>query len=182
MMPDIYCPRDFDLAGFIVGTVERRRIIDATRILPGDAVIGIKLPGIMEETGAFGAIKPRKPCHRPTASDRDMRGVTPEMLNRHVSVTMGVSAASAAVETRERSVNEGIAWNNRLTSHVSDVHDTLPGTPEREKIVEAALKTVRDKDLGRRFADPALDGLDHDLRRKQRHLGSRRRQMPFDSK
>ena len=65
-----------------------------------------------------------------------MRGVTPEMLNRHVSVIMGVSAASAAVETRERPVNERIAWNNWLTSLVSDAHDTLPGTPEREKIVQ----------------------------------------------
>jgi len=46
MMPDIYRPRDFDLAGFIVGTVERHRIVDATRILPGDAVIGIPSSGL----------------------------------------------------------------------------------------------------------------------------------------
>ncbi len=46
MMPDIYRPRDFDLAGFIVGTVERRRIVDATRISPGDAVIGIPSSGL----------------------------------------------------------------------------------------------------------------------------------------
>src|SRR5512135_3430634 len=41
MMPDIYKPRDFDLAGFIVGTVERSRIVDAKRIAPGDVVIGV---------------------------------------------------------------------------------------------------------------------------------------------
>jgi len=46
MMPDIYRPRDFDLAGFIVGTVERRRIVDAARISPGDAVIGIPSSGL----------------------------------------------------------------------------------------------------------------------------------------
>jgi phosphoribosylformylglycinamidine cyclo-ligase len=46
MMPDIYRPRDFDLAGFIVGTVERRRVVDATRISPGDAVIGISSSGL----------------------------------------------------------------------------------------------------------------------------------------
>jgi phosphoribosylformylglycinamidine cyclo-ligase len=46
MMPDIYKPRDFDLAGFIVGTVERARIVDATRISPGDAVIGIPSNGL----------------------------------------------------------------------------------------------------------------------------------------
>ena len=46
MMPDIYRPRDFDLAGFIVGTVERRRIVDATRIVPGDLVIGLPSSGL----------------------------------------------------------------------------------------------------------------------------------------
>jgi phosphoribosylformylglycinamidine cyclo-ligase len=46
MMPDIYRPRDFDLAGFIVGTVERSKIVDATRISPGDAVIGIPSSGL----------------------------------------------------------------------------------------------------------------------------------------
>ncbi|MCX6844039.1 MAG: phosphoribosylformylglycinamidine cyclo-ligase [candidate division WOR-3 bacterium] len=46
MMPDIYRPHDFDLAGFIVGTVERNKVIDATRISPGDAVIGIPSSGL----------------------------------------------------------------------------------------------------------------------------------------
>jgi phosphoribosylformylglycinamidine cyclo-ligase len=46
MMPDIYRPRDFDLAGFIVGTVERRRITDTSRISPGDVVIGIPSTGL----------------------------------------------------------------------------------------------------------------------------------------
>ncbi len=46
MMPDIYRPRDFDLAGFIVGTVERRRIVDPGRISPGDMVIGIPSSGL----------------------------------------------------------------------------------------------------------------------------------------
>jgi phosphoribosylformylglycinamidine cyclo-ligase len=46
MMPDIYRPLDFDLAGFIVGTVERSKVIDATRISPGDAVIGIPSSGL----------------------------------------------------------------------------------------------------------------------------------------
>ncbi len=46
MMPDIYRPRDFDLAGFIVGTVERRRIVAPGRIAPGDSVIGIPSTGL----------------------------------------------------------------------------------------------------------------------------------------
>lgn len=53
-----------------------------------------------------------------------------------------------------------------LTSLASDAYDTLPGTPEREKVLEEALKTVRDQDLARKFADLALDGLDRLLARK----------------
>jgi len=45
MMPDIYRPHDFDLAGFIVGVVERKKITDASRISPGDVVIGIPSSG-----------------------------------------------------------------------------------------------------------------------------------------
>jgi phosphoribosylformylglycinamidine cyclo-ligase len=46
MMPDIYRPRDFDLAGFIVGAVERNKVVDAARISPGDMVIGIPSSGL----------------------------------------------------------------------------------------------------------------------------------------
>jgi phosphoribosylformylglycinamidine cyclo-ligase len=42
-MPGIYGQGDYDLAGCIVGVVERRKIIDGSRVVPGDAVLG--LPG-----------------------------------------------------------------------------------------------------------------------------------------
>lgn len=45
-MPDLYEPEHFDLAGFCVGIVERRRIIDGRRILPGDVVLGLASSGI----------------------------------------------------------------------------------------------------------------------------------------
>jgi phosphoribosylformylglycinamidine cyclo-ligase len=46
MMPDVYRPGDFDLAGFIVGVVERNRIVDSRRIAPGDVVVGIPSSGL----------------------------------------------------------------------------------------------------------------------------------------
>ena len=49
---------------------------------------------------------------------------------------------------------------------MSDSYDTLPGTPEREKVLEDALKTVRNQELARKFAELALAGLDRQLRRK----------------
>ena len=46
VMPDIYQPGDFDLAGFCVGVVERKRIIDGSAIKPGDIVIGLESSGL----------------------------------------------------------------------------------------------------------------------------------------
>lgn len=44
-MPKIYRGGDFDLAGFIVGIVEKAEMIDGSAIRPGDRVIGIASSG-----------------------------------------------------------------------------------------------------------------------------------------
>lgn len=44
-MPGMYQGEDYDLAGFCVGVVERSRIIDGSRVAPGDALIGIASSG-----------------------------------------------------------------------------------------------------------------------------------------
>lgn len=46
IMPDIYARGDYDLAGFCVGVVERRRVIDGSAIAPGDALIGVASSGL----------------------------------------------------------------------------------------------------------------------------------------
>ncbi len=45
IMPDLYAPGDFDMAGFSVGVVERSRLIDGRAITPGDKVIGLASSG-----------------------------------------------------------------------------------------------------------------------------------------
>ena len=45
-MPDIYRPKDFDLAGFIVGAVERDGMIDGSTIIPGDALVALPSTGL----------------------------------------------------------------------------------------------------------------------------------------
>ncbi|HLJ53549.1 MAG TPA: phosphoribosylformylglycinamidine cyclo-ligase [Chthonomonadaceae bacterium] len=45
-MPGVYAEGDFDLAGCIVGLVDRPRIIDGSRIEPGDTLLGIASSGI----------------------------------------------------------------------------------------------------------------------------------------
>jgi phosphoribosylformylglycinamidine cyclo-ligase len=46
IMPDIYARGDYDLAGFCVGVVERRRLIDGRAIAAGDVVIGVPSSGL----------------------------------------------------------------------------------------------------------------------------------------
>jgi phosphoribosylformylglycinamidine cyclo-ligase len=45
ILPDMYHPGEYDLAGFCVGVVERSRLVDGTGIRPGDVAIGIASSG-----------------------------------------------------------------------------------------------------------------------------------------
>ncbi len=45
-LPGIYQGSDYDLAGTVVGVVDRRKIIDGRRVRPGDAVLGLAADGL----------------------------------------------------------------------------------------------------------------------------------------
>jgi phosphoribosylformylglycinamidine cyclo-ligase len=45
-MPDFYPPGEYDLAGFIVGVVDKSRVIDGRTITPGDVVLGLPSTGL----------------------------------------------------------------------------------------------------------------------------------------
>jgi phosphoribosylformylglycinamidine cyclo-ligase len=45
-MPGFYSPGEYDLAGFIVGAVERSRMLGATRVRPGDTLLGLPSSGL----------------------------------------------------------------------------------------------------------------------------------------
>jgi len=45
-MPDVYHPGEFDLAGSIVGVVEKEKILDGRRIARGDVLVGIASNGL----------------------------------------------------------------------------------------------------------------------------------------
>jgi phosphoribosylformylglycinamidine cyclo-ligase len=46
IMPDLYAPGDYDLAGFCVGVVDRERVITGRAIAAGDMVIGVASTGL----------------------------------------------------------------------------------------------------------------------------------------
>jgi phosphoribosylformylglycinamidine cyclo-ligase len=45
-MPDFYPEGEYDLAGFIVGVVDRAKVIDGKSIVPGDVVLGLPSTGL----------------------------------------------------------------------------------------------------------------------------------------
>lgn len=45
-MPDVYRADDIDLAGFAVGVVELKRVMDPARVEPGDVIIGLESDGV----------------------------------------------------------------------------------------------------------------------------------------
>lgn len=45
-MPSMYAEGDYDLAGFVVGVVDRSRLIDGRTIVPGDVVVGLASSGL----------------------------------------------------------------------------------------------------------------------------------------
>jgi phosphoribosylformylglycinamidine cyclo-ligase len=45
-LPGMYAPGEYDLAGFAVGVVARKRIVDGTRLAAGDVVLGLRSSGL----------------------------------------------------------------------------------------------------------------------------------------
>src|SRR5512145_2753606 len=45
-MPSVYARGEFDLAGFAVGAVDRRAIVDGSSVRPGDALVGLFSSGL----------------------------------------------------------------------------------------------------------------------------------------
>ena len=45
-LPSMYADGEYDLAGFCVGVVDRKKIIDGKSVRPGDAVIGVRSSGL----------------------------------------------------------------------------------------------------------------------------------------
>ena len=46
ILPDVYAPGDYDLAGFCVGVAERRHVIDGRAIAPDDVLVGVASSGL----------------------------------------------------------------------------------------------------------------------------------------
>lgn len=45
-MPGLYKPGEYDLAGFAVGVADKKKMVDGTRVKPGDHIIGLPSTGL----------------------------------------------------------------------------------------------------------------------------------------
>ncbi len=45
-LPDLYAPGEYDLAGVIVGIIDEDRILDGSRVVPGDVILGLASSGL----------------------------------------------------------------------------------------------------------------------------------------
>ena len=55
-MPGVYPPGEFDLVGFVVGAVERDRVIDGSTIAAGDVLLGLPSNGL--HTNGYSLVRP----------------------------------------------------------------------------------------------------------------------------
>lgn len=67
-MPDMYGNGEYDIAGFAVGVVERSRLVDGSRISPGDAIIGLASSGV--HSNGFSLVRKLLRDHRIGLAER----------------------------------------------------------------------------------------------------------------
>ncbi len=100
-MPGLYALGDYDLAGFIVGIVDREQIIDGSRVRAGDAVLGLPSNGL--HTNGYSLVR-----HVVTEHDIEYSDVLPGtdapladlLLEPHRSYLAAVRALRDAVDVR----------------------------------------------------------------------------------
>ena len=89
-MPGLYAGSDFDLAGCIVGGVEKPNIIDGQSIKPGDIILGLSSSGL--HTNGYSLA-------------RKVLGETPRDLNQHY-VELGRTIGEALLEPHRSYLKE----------------------------------------------------------------------------
>ena len=95
-MPGFYADGEYDVAGFIVGAVDRARIIDGKSIVPGDVLIGLPSNGLhtngysLARKVAFEELKLNVDSHVPDLGET----VGDAFLRPHRSYLAGAQAAA----------------------------------------------------------------------------------------
>lgn len=135
-MPGVYQDGEYDIAGFCVGVVEQKQIIDGSRVRPGDAVIGLGSTGV--HANGFSLV-------RKVFSAAQLRRWKKELLAPTRIYVKPVQEALKAVSIRAIAHITGGGLARRIPSLVSRVKglrvDVHPGSwavpPIFSRIAEA---------------------------------------------
>jgi len=101
-MPGMYNEGDYDVAGFCVGVVERKNIIDGSKIEAGDAVIGLESNGL--HSNGFSLV-------RKVFSETELKKYSPELLKPtriYVKPILSLLRNNAITQKRNNAI-KGIA-------------------------------------------------------------------------
>lgn len=71
-MPGMYAPGEYDLAGFVVGVVEKSRVIDGASARAGDVVLGLPSSGLHSNGYSLARKVLLDPCEDPAAFHPDL--------------------------------------------------------------------------------------------------------------
>ncbi len=97
-MPGMYAPGEYDLAGFIVGAVERKHMLTGISIEPGDAIIGLPSEGL--HTNGYSLARKLLfdvAGHAPNARLAELSGtIAEELLKTHRSYLKPLQALHQA--------------------------------------------------------------------------------------
>ncbi len=92
-MPGMYQPGEYDLAGFIVGAVERRRMITGENIKPGNLLIGLPSQGLHTNGYSLARTLLEAAGHTPAAKIPALAGsLADELLKVHKSYLKPIQA------------------------------------------------------------------------------------------
>jgi phosphoribosylformylglycinamidine cyclo-ligase len=93
-MPGMYAEGEYDLAGFIVGAVEKKALLTGKKIKPGDVLIGLPSTGL--HTNGYSLARKllfEVACHQPTSFVKELSStVADELLRVHRSYLKPIRA------------------------------------------------------------------------------------------
>jgi phosphoribosylformylglycinamidine cyclo-ligase len=101
-LPGMYADGEYDLAGFAVGVVARSRIIDGTKVAPGDVVLGVRSSGLHSNGYSLARkVLDRSLSERPASlggkSIAEALLVPTRLYARHVQAVLGAGVAVRAM-------------------------------------------------------------------------------------
>ncbi len=107
-MPDIYRKNEFDLAGFAVGVVERKHLVNGTTIRPGDSILGLRSSGI-HSNGYSLVRKAFSRGHSPLRMSARITGLNGTLGQHLLKPTRIYSKAVVALLERHPRIIKGMA-------------------------------------------------------------------------